>query len=69
MNKFDNLLEIKICNSLNNLFSLLPEPKQYEKGEMEEWIIKQAEHVSLELDLDISAGLLDASIRPSASNQ
>lgn len=47
---------------------IFKKPKKYEKEEMEEWIIKQAENISVETNMEISTAMLDASIRPSASN-
>jgi hypothetical protein len=44
------------------------EPKSYDKDNMEAWILKQAGIVSAEKGITISAVMLDASIRLSASN-
>lgn len=44
------------------------DPKGYEREGMEKWILEQASIISTEKEINISAALLDASIRPSASN-
>lgn len=44
------------------------EPKNYKKEQMESWIDYEAKSVSSDSKLNISTALLDASIRPSASN-
>lgn len=44
------------------------DPKGYDKDSMENWILEQSCIVSAEKELNISASILDASIRPSASN-
>lgn len=43
-------------------------PKGYEKESMENWLLEQARVVSTEKKINISAAILDASIRSSASN-
>jgi len=44
------------------------DPKGYDKDSMEIWILEQSGIVSADKELNISASILDASIRPSASN-
>ena len=44
------------------------DPKSHEREDMEKWILEQASIISKEKEINISAFLLDASIRPSASN-
>ncbi len=44
------------------------EPNKYTKEILEEYILKQAQNVSTESKIKISAIMIDASIRPSASN-
>lgn len=44
------------------------DPKGYDKDGMENWILEQSDVVSADKKLNISASILDASIRPSASN-
>jgi len=42
-------------------------PKKYDKEQMENWIVDEATKISRESDKSITAAMLDASIRPSAS--
>ncbi|MGE4419699.1 MAG: hypothetical protein AB7D38_07670 [Sulfurimonas sp.] len=44
------------------------EPKDRELEQMLDWLIKEAKKISYELNLSISAKIIDASISPSASN-
>lgn len=44
------------------------EPKGFEKDQMERWIDEEARRVSSESGINLSTAMLDASIRPSASN-
>jgi len=44
------------------------DPMRYDKDSMETWILEQSDIVSADKGLNISASILDASIRPSASN-
>lgn len=44
------------------------EPKNYKKDDMEQWLLNEALNISRESGMDISSTMLDASIRPSASN-
>jgi len=48
--------------------TLFKEPKKYEKDGMNSWLSEQAKEVSIENGMEISTAVLDASIRPSASN-
>lgn len=67
---------LRAINSSSGIFVIMwfkddiyfKEPKGYEKNKMEEWVVEEASRTSSELGIHLSAAMIDASIRPSASN-
>ncbi len=67
---------LKSIRSTSGIFAIMwfkdteffDEPKKYKKNQMEQWINEQAVSVSSKFKMDISAVMIDASIRKSASN-